>query len=409
MSNLYIWFPNSEVRRTFVIELLEIPELAPRNGTKKAKKEYERQMESLNEYLEYLEAGKTRSPYFNLYKDYYQGNIPEWELKQMVDPWDPPRVFMKGFRQLYTQDSYEHRPGKWLVIQFRNTKQAAERYDWVLERIPTEWLGRNVPLPKTYQAEQKVKWVERVLENYEYLECDLLNKLLDALKYAKIENPRLFRGKRVYLWERLAFEYQSYGNLSKAEHCLRIQATLQPGSSEAFLNLGVFLTEAGRFSDAIAAYKEGLAVTPNCEFLNYNLASLYTSMGQPLLAQRALNEAILANPERGLNHFIKGEACMENQQFEAALTYFQQALTLLEDEEWVSVKLETLLNIGAAYMHLGQLDKAVTSFSEALGLEPDCLEAHAYLASCFGRQNNQARAKWHSMKARQLRRRQWHS
>jgi len=46
-------------------------------------------------------------------------------------------------------------------------------------------------------------------------------------------------------------------------------------------------------------------------------------------------------------------------------------------------------------MHLGQLDKAVTSFSEALGLEPDCLEAHAYLASCFGRrQNNQARAKW---------------
>ena len=126
-------------------------------------------------------------------------------------------------------------------------------------------------------------------------------------------------------------------------------------------------------------------------------------MGQPLLAQRALNEAILSNPDRGLNHFVKGEACMENQQFEAAIAYFQQALSLLEEEEWVSVKLETLLNMGAAYMHLDQLEAAVTVFSEVLCLEPDCLEAHAYLASCFSKQNKRGRAKWHSMKARQLR------
>ena len=87
MRNLYIWFPSSEVRRSFVLKLLEIPELTPRNGTKKAQKEYERQLESLNEHLEFLGAGKTQSPYFNLYKEYYQGNIPEWELKQLVDPW----------------------------------------------------------------------------------------------------------------------------------------------------------------------------------------------------------------------------------------------------------------------------------------------------------------------------------
>lgn len=402
MSNLYIWFPSLEVRRSFVLKLLEIPELTPRNGTKKAQKEYERQLESLNEHLEFLEAGKTQSPYFNLYKEYYQGNIPEWELKQLVDPWDPPRVFMKGFRQIYTQESYAHRPGKWLVIQFRNTKQAAERYEWVLEQIPPERLGRNVPLPNTYRALQKVKWVERIFQNQDYVKHDLLNKVMDALEYARRENPHLFKGERVYLWERLAFEYQSYGNLTKAEHCLRIQASLQPRSSEAFLNLGVFLTEAGRFSAAIAAYKEGLTITPNCEFLNYNLASLYTNIAQPLLAQRALNEAILANPKRGLNHFVKGEACMENQQFEAAITYFQQALSLLEEEEWVSVKLETLLNMGAANMHLGQLKAAIATFLKALSLEPDCLEAHAYLANCFSKQNNQARAKWHSMKARQL-------
>lgn len=352
MSNLYIWFETETERRAFILKLLEIPRLAKRNGSKKARREYRELVADLREFLDCLDAGKTKSPYFNLYKDYYNGRVPEWEKTRATLPWDPPVVFEKGFRQIYTQDSYYHRPGKWLIIQFRNTKIADERYQWVLGQIPTERLGINVPLPKKRIAEQKIEWVERVFNQQKQIKVSLLLKMYKALDYGSKECPSLFEGEKIYLWERLAFAFASFGHLTKAEACLRTQAALQPDKSDAFLNLGVFLADAGKYKEAIAAYREGLAITPDCEFLNYNLAALYSSLGRDVQAQSVLNDAILANPSRALNYFTKGEACLERGQYEAAIQYFLHTISLCKDEEWEYLKLDSQSYIAKAYRHL---------------------------------------------------------
>lgn len=58
-----------------------------------------------------------------------------------------------------------------------------------------------------------------------------VNYLYKALEYFEAvhnENKSLFADDDIYLWEKLAFYYNSLGMMEKEEHCLRTQASLQP-------------------------------------------------------------------------------------------------------------------------------------------------------------------------------------
>ena len=329
MGNLYIWFASVTERRDFVLRLLGIPELAEQNGTTKKERE---KLEDLELHLDLLDAGKTKSPYYNLHKRYYNARISRYERQTFTQPWDLPVVFMKGLRQLYTQNSYAFRPGKWLVLQFRATKEAA----------------------------------------------------------------------KLYLWEQLAFAFNYYGQIKQAEKCLRIQAGLQPKESDAFLNLGVLLAEGGFYAEAIAAYREGLRRTPHCEYLNYNLAQLGTFLGRGDLAQTAINQAILANPSRGLNLYAKGELCLEKKQYEAAAQYFRQAFALSEDENWRTLRIDCLRNLGLAYLKLDELDQAKETLTQAIALDPDCVSSYRLLGECYRELGEEWLARLNLRKAQQL-------
>ena len=379
MSNLYIWFPSVTERRNFVLKLLDVPELTERNGTKKRQE----QLEDLTLHLDLLDAGKTKSPYYNLHKRYYFSRIPDWELANYKQPWDLPVVFMKGFRQLYTQNSYAFRPGKWLVLQFRGTKEAMKLYQWVVDQIPAERMGRNVPLPETYWPLQQVGWVKKALVANHPVKVATLQKAYAILRRVKKVSPELFRGKNVYLWEHLAFGFDHYGWFQQAETCLRIQAELQPKKSDAFLNLRVFLTNRGRYQEAMAAYRAGLERTPQCEYLNYNMAELATLLGRGDLAQAAINRAIEANPARGLNLYVKGELCLEKEQCEVAIEYFRHALDLSQEEKWKSLRVDCLRSTGFAYLRLNQLEQAKEALVEALSGDPNCIRTHQLLAQCY--------------------------
>lgn len=394
MKNLYVWFANAQERRAFVIELLEIQTERQRNGTETLPNAWE-------ESLAGLEKGKTFSPYYNLYRRYYFARLPE-EEELKAQPWDGAAVFEQGFRQLYTQKSYCHRPGNWLVIQFRNTDKAKKRHQWVLKTIPEERIGTNVPLPRSSRAKLKVRWVEEVFAYTKQLSMQLLLEMQDALNYAKKENPKLFRGDRVYLWERLAFEFYDHHHLQKAEECLRIQASLQPNKTDAYLNLGSFLSSYGMEHAAIKVYKEGLAVDPHCEFLNYNLGVLYHSMGWTGQAQAALNEATLANPDRIYSYFARGEICLEKEQYEAAIWFFQKTLELYTEEDGESIRITSLRYLGEAYMKLGHFEKALEKLTDAIMLDPHDELAQMYLATCYTKLGDGDRSLWHARKALQL-------
>ncbi|NLL42187.1 MAG: hypothetical protein GX251_02460 [Firmicutes bacterium] len=183
---------------------------------------------------------------------------------------------------------------------------------------------RNDVLQTKVEASRKLEWVEEVFSQNRPIQLKVLHKVYSELSYVKGEAPELFAGDRVYLWEQLAFAFNYYGQIKQVEKSLRNQAELQPAKSDAFLNLGVFLTDRGFYQEAIAVYKEGLERTPTCEFLNYNLANLARFTGQHKLAEKALNDAMLANPSRGLNLLAKAEHCLEQEQYEMAVSTWKR-------------------------------------------------------------------------------------
>ena len=120
-TNLYVWFSNGTERRRFVMELLQLkPEVPKRKGKRAAAEARERQRQ-LDAYLDMMEEGKTKSPYYALSDLFYRGRLPENINIDALPPWHEARVFQRGFRRIYTQKSYYYRPGHWLVIQFRHT------------------------------------------------------------------------------------------------------------------------------------------------------------------------------------------------------------------------------------------------------------------------------------------------
>lgn len=255
---------------------------------------------------------------------------------------------------------------------------------------------------KLETARKKMEWAEGLFAQNRPLQVRVLQKMYSELLWVKNEVPQLFQGDAVYLWEQLAFAFNYYGQLKQAERCLRIQAELQPDKSDAFLNLGVFLTDAGYYDAAIAAYREGLKRTPHCEFPNYNLAALAGFLGRHELAQAALNEAMVANPSRGLNLLAKGELCLERKQYEAAVQYFQEALDWAREEELPGQQLECLRGLGLAYLKLQQLDQAQKVLEAAVSLDPDCAASHELLTQCHQLQGNQWLFRTHWKRAREL-------
>lgn len=117
--------------------------------------------------------------------------------------------------------------------------------------------------------------------------------------------------------------------------------------------------------------KEGLAITPGCEFLNYNLAMLCEIMGKTTQAQ-------------------------------AAIQYFEQAVELCTEDEWESTKIASMRYMGEAYMQLDDYLKAVYVLKQVLSLDPSCELTRMHLTTCYKKLQNPELALWHSRKALQL-------
>src|SRR5579875_3914858 len=154
-------------------------------------------------------------------------------------------------------------------------------------------------------------------------------------------------------------------------------------SSSAFqalvwLEVGYETVEAGRYAEAVTAYKEALRLKPDDEAAWVNLGFAYDHLGQYDKAVSAEQEAIRLKPDdadawRGL-----GAAYGLLGQYDKAVSASQEAIRLKPDDEaaWVG--------LGVAYGHLEQYDKEVSAEQEAIRLKPDDADAWRGLGAAYG-------------------------
>ncbi len=151
--------------------------------------------------------------------------------------------------------------------------------------------------------------------------------------------------------------------------------------------------QAGRLSEAEAAYREMLAVDPdNIDALHF-LGVISHQRGEHGRAAELISRALSRNPSNAPAHNNFGNALGAQGKLNEAVVSYLNALAL--DPDYV----DALVNLGAALRAQGKPDRAVACYKRALALAPNAPAARAGLQEVLGDRGKVERASVHGDKA----------
>jgi tetratricopeptide (TPR) repeat protein/2-polyprenyl-3-methyl-5-hydroxy-6-metoxy-1,4-benzoquinol methylase len=138
--------------------------------------------------------------------------------------------------------------------------------------------------------------------------------------------------------------------------------------------------QAGRLDEAIACYREVLALKPDLTAAHNNLGNALCEQGKLEEAEASYRRALALQPDHIEAHNNLGTVLYERERFEEAAASYRQALAL---EPGYAAALD---NLGAALHRQGKLDEAEASIRLALALKPDFAGAYDNLGTLLWQQ-----------------------
>ena len=360
MANLWLWFPNAQERREYVIELLDLE-----STEKEALAEQE-------QCLADLDAGKTRSPWFCVEGDFYMNMTEKYQWQQ--HPFQEYPVWEKGFRRIYTQKSYYFWLGHWLVLKLRDNMAGRLVRKKVEETFPLERIGTKVPLPRKAEMFLLLREVRGYLNSYaHWLEQgeqkpDFLRYIYKLAEEIFQSYPHLFSGDDVYIWEDMARYWEALGDLNKATRCLLNQAQLQPGKTEAWLNLGAMYYEASMYGPAAVAYLQGLRFDPDDRYIKDNLNNILGDRFATVQALKYFDEYVEDYPEP-LNFLLAGDMLCRVRKYDAAMKRYRKGAKVAPAAN--RARLRCLTGLGEIYLAKRDYAQARSAVDQALAVWPD--------------------------------------
>ena len=161
-----------------------------------------------------------------------------------------------------------------------------------------------------------------------------------AIEY--LEKGRAIDRDNVSIMITLASVYKSMRDLQTAEDLYTEAIALFPKSWEAYSGYGYFLTENGRFDEAIKNYQKVLEFVPENKF--------------------ALNNI-------GINYFYKNK--------------FSEAAVVFEKATKIEPSSVTFANTGNMYYYAGDFERAARMYEEAGRLQPENCQWLVFLADAY--------------------------
>jgi len=173
------------------------------------------------------------------------------------------------------------------------------------------------------------------------------------------------------------------GSGKKYKHCCGL---LQDGGSPAekapatepslqeLLQTGLCHHQAGRLSQAEAAYRQILQVAPDQPDALHLLGMVVNQAGQNELAVELISKAIGINPA-GPMYYNLGNVFHGLGKPDAAVDCFRKALQLQPDH------VNACLNLGVVLKTQGKLDEAAGNFRKVLKLRPEFMGAYLHLGN----------------------------
>ncbi|MFI5336488.1 MAG: tetratricopeptide repeat protein [Opitutales bacterium] len=164
------------------------------------------------------------------------------------------------------------------------------------------------------------------------------------------------------------------------------RAPLSPAASiraaaERHFHAGNSHREAGRSAEALADYREALALCPDLGEAEFNIGILREKDGALVEALASYRRAANFLSGRAEVHFAIGNACFKLHRFEEAVGAYRTALAIRPDfpPAW--------LNLGNTFRLRNDLAGAFECYQRVAALQPDLADAHVNLANAYRAQN----------------------
>ena len=145
----------------------------------------------------------------------------------------------------------------------------------------------------------------------------------------------------------------------------------------AYNNLGTHAADLGHYEEAIAYYRESLAIRPDYEEANNNLGSALNRLGRPAEAIPCLEAALRTKPDLIEAHNNLGNALGDLGRTDEAIAHYEFVLARKPDH------VEAMNNLGVALAAKGRTTEAVAQLHAVLHLQPNHASAHSNLGNVY--------------------------
>ena len=183
------------------------------------------------------------------------------------------------------------------------------------------------------------------------------DKALDYLNRA-----RTYDGKNPEIYKNLAIVYRHRKEFDKALESAQMSTSLSEGAADASLLTGNIYFESGRYDEAIAAYREVLAKSPDNPRVLYNLGSALMKKGDEFAAIEYFRQAGAADRIGDVAHKAYsrlGVMSIERKSFEEAEKYLKQAVAIRPGDAL------NRYNLGIAYLRQNKTAEALQELEKA--------------------------------------------
>ncbi|HVM48466.1 MAG TPA: tetratricopeptide repeat protein [Candidatus Acidoferrum sp.] len=159
----------------------------------------------------------------------------------------------------------------------------------------------------------------------------------------------------------------------------------QPHYAEAENNLGSVLLHLRRFDEAIEHHAAAVRLRPEYLYV-FNLGNAYADAGKPTEAIAAYREALRLDPKASAAHHNLGLVLQGQGKNQEAIAEFRAALDLQPDYESAEHNLANRL------AEAGRLDEAIAHYLAAIRLDPKHAENYNGLGICYAMQGKMPEA-----------------
>ncbi|KAL4433144.1 hypothetical protein ABPG74_010839 [Tetrahymena malaccensis] len=238
-----------------------------------------------------------------------------------------------------------------------------------------------------YQILNSIGWIYIIKNNYEeslkwnkklYEKCpsfpgvanNLAVSLMNLQMYEEakevIHQAEKLCPDNIIILTNLAQLYELMKDLQNATTYYKKSYQLNPKYALTCYQYGLFMIENGFEKEAIQIFEKALNENPDCYMIYEQLVLLLHEKEEYQKCFYYLEKGIELNPNDPRFYVSAGSFYFNSSQYQGAINYLKQALILLENKKWTSLKIEALSYLGNCYFYLEQYKEALNCFFQAI-------------------------------------------